>query len=209
MAGRSVPIVVELPRSISTEDERTASLEANRGGFAFLLVHGLTWLVAALLSFVLPVRTASLVYLFQGFVAFPASLAAQRLLGYRTLSTRENSLVWLFVLIAMAQGLALPASIVVFNLDPRYLPIVFAATNGGHFLPYSWLYRTRAYIFLAIAAALGPYALLVVTGPDATFHSAGFLVSAALLATAAYVLPMSARRASAAAAARATAIAGS
>ena len=87
----------------------------------------------------------------------------------------------------MAQGLALPASIVAFSLDPRYLPVVFAATNGGHFLPYSWLYRTRAYVVLAVTAAFGPYACLVVVGPEATFHLAGVLVGAALLATAWYV----------------------
>jgi hypothetical protein len=171
----------------STEIERDESLLANRGGFSFLFVHGLTWIVAAALTFVLPVKAAALVYLFQGFVAFPASLLLERLLGYRTLSTKENSLVSLFVLIAVAQGLALPASIVVFNLDPLYLPVVFAATNGGHFLPYSWLHRTRAYILLAVVAAFGPFALLVVTGPEASFHLTGFLVGGALLATAVVV----------------------
>jgi hypothetical protein len=181
----------------TTDAERDESLAANRGGFSFLFVHGLTWIVAAALTFVLPLKDAALVYLFQGFVAFPASLVLERLLGFRTLSTRENSLVSLFVLIAVAQGLALPASIVAFSLDPRYLPIVFAATNGGHFLPYSWLHRTRAYVLLAVVAALGPYVLVVVAGPDATFHLSGFLVGGALLVTAAYVLVISSRRAAA------------
>lgn len=171
----------------STDVERDESLLANRGGFSFLLVHGLTWIAAAALTYVLPLKAAALVYLFQGFIAFPASLLLERVLGYRTLSTRDNSLVSLFVLIAVAQGLALPAAIVVLNLDPRYLPVVFAATNGGHFLPYSWLYRTRAYIVLAVVAAFGPFALLVSTGPAASFHFAGFLVGAALLTTAVVV----------------------
>lgn len=171
----------------TTDSERDESLVANRGGFSFLFVHGWTWVAAAALSFVLPLKIAALVYLFQGFVAFPASLVLERLLGYRTLSAKENSLVTLFVLIAVAQGLALPASIVVFSLDPRYLPVVFAATNGGHFLPYSWLHRTRAYVLLALAAAFGPFALLVIGGPDPAFHLSGFLVGAALLLTAWYV----------------------
>jgi hypothetical protein len=183
------------PGTRSTDLERDESRAANRGGFAFLAVHGLTWLIAAFLSYALDLETAALVYLFQGFVAFPASLVLERLLGLRTLSTSENSLVSLFVLIAVAQGLALPASIVVFNLDARYLPVVFAATNGGHFLPYSWLHRTRAYVVLAVVAALGPFALLVTIGPDATFHLAGFLVGAALLATAAFMWRLTGRQA--------------
>lgn len=167
-----------------TDRERDECLAANLGGFSFLFVHGVTWAVAAALTFVLPVKPAALVYLFQGMIAFPASLVLERFLGYRTLSTKDNSLVELFVLIAVAQGLALPASIVVYNVDPLYLPVVFAATNGGHFLPYSWLHRTRAYIALAVVAAFGPFLLLITVGAEATFHLAGFLVGAALLVTA-------------------------
>ena len=144
------------PGARPTDVERQESLIANRGGFSFLFVHGWTWIAAAALSFVLPTKVGALVYLFQGFVAFPASLVLERQLGYRTLSTKENSLVSLFVLIAVAQGLALPASIVVYNLDPLYLPVVFAATNGGHFLAYSWLHRTRAYVFLALVHLVRP-----------------------------------------------------
>jgi hypothetical protein len=172
----------------TVDAERDACLRANRGGFSFLLVHGVTWLVAAVLSGYLSVKTGALVYLFQGFIAFPASLVLERLLGLRTLSGKDSSLVNLFVLIAMSQGLALPASIVVFNLDPLYLPIVFASTNGGHFLAYAWLYRTRAYAVLAAVAALGPFALLVALGADAAFHLSGVLVGAALLATCGYVV---------------------
>jgi hypothetical protein len=170
-----------------TDVERVEARTANGGGFSFLLIHGITWVGAGILSFVLPRDTAALVYLFQGLVAFPASLIVERVLGYRTLSTNENSLVSLFVLVAVAQGFALPASIIVFNLDPRLVPVAFAATNGGHFLPYSWLHGTRAYIGLAIVAALGPSAVLVTAGADAAFHASGFIAGGALLATAAWV----------------------
>ena len=43
--------------------ERDESLAANRGGFSFLVVHGLTWTAAAALTFVLPQKAAALVYL--------------------------------------------------------------------------------------------------------------------------------------------------
>ena len=79
------------------------------------------------------------------------------------------------MLIAVAQGLALPVSILVFNLNPLYVPVVFAATSSGHFLPYAWLYRTRAYIVLGVVAALGPFALLVVIGSETTFWLSGSL----------------------------------
>ena len=62
------------------------------------------------------------------------------------------------------------------NLDPLYLPMTFAATNGGHFLPYMWLHRTRAYAVLAVVCALGPFAILLVAGAQTAFHATGFLV---------------------------------
>jgi len=170
-----------------TDVERLEARTANGGGFSFLLVHGITWVAAGVLSFVLARDTAALVYVFQGFVAFPASLIVERALGYRTLPTSENSLVSLFVLVAVAQGLSLPASILVFNLDPRLVPVVFAATNGGHFLPYSWLHGTKAYVGLAVVAALGPFAIVVAADADVAFHASGFIVGAALLATAFWV----------------------
>jgi hypothetical protein len=184
----------QAPGARPTDVERDESLLANRGGFAFLFVHGWTWIAAAALSFMLPTKAGALVYLFQGFVAFPLSLALERRLGYTTLSTKANSLVSLFVLIAVAQGLALPASIIVYTLDPLYVPAVFAATNGGHFLPYSWLHRTRAYVVLALVASFGPFAILVIGGPEASFHASGFLVGIVMLITAWYVRSRAERR---------------
>jgi hypothetical protein len=173
--------------SRTADDERDEARRANRGGFAFLLVHGVTWTGAGILSFALATDQAALVYLFQGLVAFPASLLLERMLGFRLVKASDNSVVGLFVLIAMTQGLSLPAAIIVYNLDPLYLPIVFAATNGGHFLPYLWLHRTRAYGLLAVVAALGPFGIVLARDAQTAFHAAGFLVGAVMLATAAYI----------------------
>lgn len=178
-------MTIALARTI--DEERDEARFANRGGVAFLLVHGVTWIVAAILTFVLPVEQAALIILFQGVVAFPASLMLERLLGFRFIAARDNEVVTLFVLIAMTQGLSLPASIVVLNLDPLYLPVVFAATNGGHFLPYMWLHRTRAYAVLAVACALGPFAVLLIAGAQTAFHVTGFLVGTVMLAVAAWI----------------------
>jgi hypothetical protein len=186
--------MIQGPGARPTDVERDESLIANRGGFSFLFVHGWTWIAAAALTLVLPIKVAALVYLFQGFVAFPLSLLLEHRLGYKTLSMKENSLVSLFVLIAVAQGLALPASIVVYNLNPLYLPVVFAATNGGHFLPYSWLHRTKVYVFLAIVAAFGPFAILIAGGAEASFHASGFVVGVVMVISAWYVRASAERR---------------
>lgn len=39
-----------------------------------------------------------------------------------------------------------------------------AAVAGAHFLPYSWLHRTRVYLVLAVAVSLGSWALALTVG---------------------------------------------
>ncbi len=143
----------------TTDFERDEARTANRGGFSFLLVHGLTSLVAAVLTFALPVDTAALIFMFQGLVAFPLSLLLERALGYRMVS-RENTLQPLFIQVASIQLLALPAVIVAYSLNPLYTPVAFAAVGGAHFLPYTWLQRTPVYGVLAVVVAVSPYLLL-------------------------------------------------
>lgn len=164
----------------STLEERDAARFGNLGGYTFLVVHGVTFALAGLASFVLELETAALVYLFQGLVAFPLSLALERAQGFR-MAGKENSLTPLFVQVASIQIVALPAVIYVFELDPRLVPAAFAAVAGAHFLPYVWLQRTRIYGVLAVFMALAPWALLVMLDRDAAFHATGLVVGAALV----------------------------
>jgi hypothetical protein len=164
----------------STIEERDVARFANLGGFTFLIVHGVTFALAGLASFVLELETAALVYLFQGLVAFPLSLALERAQGFRLLG-KENSLTPLFIQVASIQIVALPAVIYVFDLDPRLVPAAFAAVAGAHFLPYVWLQHTRIYGALAVFMALVPWGLLLVLGRDAAFHATGPVAGAALI----------------------------
>lgn len=164
----------------STLDERDEARSGNLGGYTFLIVHGVTFGLAALASFVLELEPAALVYLFQGIVAFPLSLAIERAQGFRLLG-KENSLTPLFIQVASIQIVALPAVIYVFELDPRLVPAAFAAVAGAHFLPYVWLQRTAIYGVLAVFMALAPWALLLLLDRDAAFHATGLVVGAALV----------------------------
>jgi hypothetical protein len=164
----------------TTLEERDAARSSNLGGFTFLIVHGVVFFLAGLMSYVLELETAALAYLFQGVVAFPLSLALERAQGFPLLG-KENSLTPLFIQVASIQIVALPAAIYVFELDPRLVPAAFAAVAGAHFLPYVWLQRTRIYGWLAGFMSLVPWALLMALGRDAAFHVTGLVVGAALV----------------------------
>lgn len=172
----------------STVQERDEARTANRGGVSFLCAHGVASLVAGALTFALPVETAALIFMFQGMVAFPASLLLERALGYRMVGG-DNSLQPLFIQVASIQLLALPAVIVVYSLEPLYTPVAFAAVGGAHFLPYTWLQRTRIYAVLAAVVAIAPYLLLLLgLGSETVYHATGFVIGSALLVAAVGVL---------------------
>ncbi len=133
---------------------RTDATRSSGGGVAFLMAYGTTLLLAGLLTFWLPVRLAALVIMFQGGVALPAAFVLERLLGFPPMAP-DNPLRPLSVQLAMVQVVALPAVIITYQLDPTYVPAVFAAIGGGHFLPYAWVHRTRIYLVLAVTVSLG------------------------------------------------------
>lgn len=89
------------------------------GGFPFLLAFGSTWLVSAVLAFVLPFPLAALVFLFQGAVGTPLAFALERLLGLGV--PRNNPLTPLLIQLAMSQLPALLAAAVVYMVNPFYV----------------------------------------------------------------------------------------
>lgn len=161
--------------------ERDAARFSNLGGFTFLVVHGVAFMIASALSYVLEVELAALAYLFVGIVAFPLSLLAERLQGFRLLGS-ENPLTPLFIQVASIQIVALPAVIYVYDLDPLIAPAALAAVAGAHFLPYTWLQGTPIYGVLAVFTALAPWGLLIAFDRDTAFHITGFVIGTGLVA---------------------------
>lgn len=145
---------------------RTDATRSSGGGIAFLIAYGTTLLIAGALAFFLPQDIAALVVLFQGGVALPLAFALERVMGFPPM-VEDNPLRTLSIQMAMTQVLALPAVIIVYELNPAYVPAVFGAIGGGHFLPYAWLHRTRIYIVLGIIVSLGSFALMMIWGEAA------------------------------------------
>jgi hypothetical protein len=146
---------------------RRDATRSSGGGIGFLLAYGTTLILAGVLAFFLPRDIAALVVLFQGGVALPVAFALERRLGFPPMAA-DNPLRTLSVQMAMVQVLALPAVIIVYQLDPTYVPAAFGAIGGGHFLPYAWLHRTRLYVVLGILVTFVPWLLMIVWG-DAAF----------------------------------------
>lgn len=133
---------------------------SSAGGAPFLICYGFTFLVTGILAFILPKETSALIAMFQGAAALPVAFWLEKRMG-TTVMSKENPLNYLSALMAISQGLAIPFLIVVYSTDPAQIPVVMAGLGGVHFLPYAWLHRTRIYIFLGSAVAVGAFLLVL------------------------------------------------
>jgi hypothetical protein len=166
----------------SARDEISAS---SAGGAPFLLAFGFTLLVTALVSLSTTARTAALVLLFQGNVALPLAFWLERRMTTGRMSP-ANPLRALSIQLAMSQIVALPAALLVYMFAPWAVPAAMAAIGGGHFLPYTWLQRSRAYLALGIAVSAGAWALTLAMR-EAAMPAVLFYIAAWYFATAAVV----------------------
>lgn len=141
------------------ERARDEVSRSSAGGAPFLIAYGVTFLLTGVLSFFISLETAALIAMFQGVVALPVAFWLERRMGSQRMSS-ENPLRTLSAQMAVSQALGIPALIIVYNLNPQYVPAVLAGFGGAHFLPYAWLHRTRLYLFMGTLVALGAFLVL-------------------------------------------------
>lgn len=165
---------------------------SSAGGAPFLITFGLTLAACAVAWWFVPVRTAALLVMFQGSIALPAAFLLERAMSRKSMAT-DNPLRPLSIQMAMSQVVALPVVIAMFSLNPGGVPLAMASIGGAHFLPYAWLQRTRAYVVLGVAVAVGAYAIQMALGALAfpwvlLFMSACYWVTAPVVYRRANVL---------------------
>ena len=150
------------PDRRSDLDRARANVSASSaGGAPFLIAFGLTLGLTGLAAFYVPVRVAALITLFQGNAALPLAFWLERRMGSERMTT-DNPLRSLSVQMAMSQAVSLPAVLLLFPYAPWAVPAAMAALGGGHFLPYTWLQRTRVYFVLGVIVSVGAWVLALV-----------------------------------------------
>jgi hypothetical protein len=95
----------------------------------------------------------ALFHLFATAVVYPLGWGLTRL-GGGDLFARGHEWSGLLLTVAAAPWLAWPLLLTLFLRDRDLLAFALAAILGAHFLPYAWLYRSRAYLVLACVTVL-------------------------------------------------------
>jgi len=122
-------------------------------GYPILVSASFFFVLIAILAQVLSERTLGLVCIFGMMVIFPVGVLLGRVFGARVLTT-DNPLGNLGGLVAGTQAFFIPVFIVVYQFVPQYLPLTVGLLGGAHFLPYAWIYKSRAYVFVTLGICL-------------------------------------------------------
>jgi hypothetical protein len=128
-------------------------IDVAQRGYPILITGSVFFVLLAAIGSFLPQRSLGLVWIFGMMVIFPTGVMLGALLRIKVLTT-DNPLGTLGGLVAAVQAFFIPVFIVVYQFTPQYLPLAVGLLGGAHFLPYSWIYRSRAYIFVSVGTGL-------------------------------------------------------
>ena len=98
-------------------------------------------------------KTVYLIWIFGLGVIFPFGILISKLLGVNILTT-GNPLGTLGGIVAAPQAFYIPVFIIVYMHIPSYLPFTIGLLGGSEFLPYMWIYRSKAYLFVTLGVCL-------------------------------------------------------
>lgn len=141
------------PQAKTLFDLQTDIIVSAKRGYPILVSAAAFFAVMAVMEAYLPQRTLGLAWIFGMMVIFPLGVLLGLVLGARVLTT-DNPLGNLGGLVAGAQAFFIPVFIVVYQFVPQYLPLAVGLLGGAHFLPYAWIYRSRAYVFVTLGICL-------------------------------------------------------
>lgn len=134
-----------------TMNEARADLaRLTRMGIGMPLAGLLYWVAVSIFVQILPLKTAVIYSFFATGAVFPVGLMFTRLLG-ADLINKGHELNGLGGIFNAAQAFFWPVLILVYLKAPEWTLFTMVVLFCSHFLGYGWLYRSRAYTFLAIA----------------------------------------------------------
>ncbi len=136
---------------MNLEDLRDDITIKQRKGLPFIITSVIIWvLITIVCALDLPVMTGNLLVFCCSCPLLPAAWLVGKKLDVDIFS-KENPLGRLGVLFTMNQLLYLLIVMWVYSAVPEKMVMVHAMVFGAHLLPYSWLYRSKAYIIFAAA----------------------------------------------------------
>lgn len=158
-------------------DELQTDLAARTGRGINATTAGIVlWAIfAALGAVIADDRILALFYVLGAGLLFPFSLVVAKVMKLDTFA-KGNPIAPLAGLLGAVQILYIPLMIGALLVVPHMVPWFLAVLVGAHFLPYAWLFRSRAYVFASVSIPLAAGAVGWLLPDLARFAAPGAVV---------------------------------
>ena len=135
---------------MSLEELRNDICLKQKKGLPFIMTSVVIWTLISIVSLLdIPVSAKNMLVFCCSAVLMPISMVIAKIIKVNIFS-KENALGNLGFLFTMNQMLYLLIVMWVFTAVPEKMVMVYAMVFGAHLLPYSWLYKSKAYMMFAI-----------------------------------------------------------
>ena len=136
---------------MNLEELRQDIMSQQKKGLPYIIGSVIIWALIAIVSALdLPVMTRNMLTFCCACPLLPIAWVTGKLLKVDIFS-KQNPLGNLGFLFTMNQILYLLTVRWVYGAVPDKMVMVYAMVFGAHLLPYSWLYKSKAYMIFAIA----------------------------------------------------------
>ena len=136
---------------MNLEALRDSIVIEQKKGLPFIMTSVVIWSLITIVSLLdIPVMTRNLLVFCCAAPLLPLSFLIGKILKVDIFS-KENPLSGLGLLFTLNQLLYLLIVMWVYRAVPEKMVMVYAMVFGAHLFPYSWLYRSKAYMVFAVA----------------------------------------------------------
>ncbi|MBS4195268.1 DUF7010 family protein [Lederbergia citri] len=139
-------------KNMTLEELKNDLISEAQKGHPFFLAGALYWLAMGIIGFWLEGQQLAMIYLIGTCSIFPLAILFGNIQKINILS--KNPLGVLGGIIGGIQAFYLPIWVVVYMEHYEWLPMAIGVLGASHFLPYLWIYKSRAYLLFTISMAL-------------------------------------------------------
>jgi hypothetical protein len=140
------------------EQLKLEMINSAKRGYPILISGSIYFFILTFAPLLFSMETVYLIWIIGLGVIFPFGLLIGKMLGVNVI-TKNNPLGNLGGIVAATQAFYIPVFIMVYMNNPGYLPFTIGLLGGAHFLPYMWIYNSKAYLFITLATCLSAFFL--------------------------------------------------
>ncbi|RZT15494.1 DUF7010 family protein [Fictibacillus sp. BK138] len=123
-------------------------IQTAKRGYPILLAGAIFFFLISFAPLFFSLKALGLIWIVGLGVIFPAGILIARMLGINLMT--DNPLGKLGGLVAGTQMFYLPVFILIYQQAPAFVPFTIGLLGGSHFLPYTWIYKSKAYFFITV-----------------------------------------------------------